>query len=449
MLSYIKLKNFKSFKDTVFDFRNGSKGFKRFISIYGENGSGKSNFVSAIDFLAKSIDSFILSANTEKLAEMYQEKDLPSEIMDMVINIFDFDKLRNDCLMIECDEDTTIEYGFEKDGHEGYYIISFKSGFSYEKLYYYTGKQRGVLFEIKNEKDSLNVSFSSKLFKNKKAEAEIREEISKYWGKHSLLSIFNKELREKNPNYVRESFLEYVFDFIHQIDDLTISKAPGSPYGIDQESQKSVNILKSLKDGKVKKDKIDILNRTETILRDFFTQAYADIKDVFYDRKENSDVITYKLYVKKMIGGKIRTLEFSKESAGTKHILDIIRSLLGAFCGSTVIFDEIDNGIHDLLLKNIIESMIDSITGQLIITTHNTYLLETVDIKAIYVINVDYLGNKEVVCLDRFPRIQGNNNPRLMYLRGLFGGVPMSENLDYDAIISELAINADNGESED
>ena len=449
MLSYIKLKNFKSFKDTVFDFRNGSKGFKRFISIYGENGSGKSNFVSAIDFLAKSIDSFILSANTEKLAEMYQEKDLPSEIMDMVINIFDFDKLRNDCLMIECDEDTTIEYGFEKDGHEGYYIISFKSGFSYEKLYYYTGKQRGVLFEIKNEKDSLNVSFSSKLFKNKKAEAEIREEISKYWGKHSLLSIFNKELREKNPNYVRESFLEYVFDFIHQIDDLTISKAPGSPYGIDQESQKSVNILKSLKDGKVKKDKIDILNRTETILRDFFTQAYADIKDVFYDRKENNDVITYKLYVKKMIGGKIRTLEFSKESAGTKHILDIIRSLLGAFCGSTVIFDEIDNGIHDLLLKNIIESMIDSITGQLIITTHNTYLLETVDIKAIYVINVDYLGNKEVVCLDRFPRIQGNNNPRLMYLRGLFGGVPISENLDYDAIISELAINADNGESED
>ena len=54
-----------------------------------------------------------------------------------------------------------------------------------------------------------------------------------------------------------------------------------------------------------------------------------------------------------------------------------------------------------------------------------------------------------MVCLDRFPRIQGNNNPRLMYLRGLFGGVPMSENLDYDAIISELAINADNGESED
>lgn len=449
MLSYIKLKNFKSFKDTEFDFRNGSKGFKRFISIYGENGSGKSNFVSAIDFLAKSIDSFILSANTEKLAEMYQEKDLPSEIMDMVINIFDFEKLRNDCLMIDSEEDTSIEYGFEKDGHDGYYTISFKNGFSYEKLYYFTGKQRGTLFEIKSEEERLNISFSNKLFKSKKAETEIREEISKFWGKHTLLSIFNKELRDKNTNYVKESFLDYVFDFIHLIDEMTISKAPGASYGIDQESRKSVNILKNLKEGKIKKDKQDILNRTENILRDFFTQAYADIKDVYYECRENNDLITYKLYVKKMIGGKIRTIEFSKESAGTKHILDIIRSLLGAFCGSIVIFDEIDNGIHDLLLKNIIESMVDNITGQLIITTHNTYLLETIDIKSIYVINIDYLGNKEVVSLDRFPRIQGTNNPRLMYLRGLFGGVPLTENLDYDAIINELAINSDNGESED
>lgn len=42
------------------------------------------------------------------------------------------------------------------------------------------------------------------------------------------------------------------------------------------------------------------------------------------------------------------------------------------FCGVTVVYDEIDNGIHDLLLKNILESMVDHITGQLIITTHNT-----------------------------------------------------------------------------
>ena len=111
---------------------------------------------------------------------------------------------------------------------------------------------------------------------------------------------------------------------------------------------------------------------------------------------------------------------------------------MGAFCGVTVVYDEIDDGIHDLLLKNVLESMIDDITGQLIITTHNTYMLESIDIKSVYLINVDYQGNKEVKCLDKYPRIQGTNNPRIMYLKGLFGGVPIVDILDYDTILQEL-----------
>ena len=51
MITYVKMKNFMSFKDVLFDFRNGRKGAKKFISIYGENGSGKSNFVTCIDLL--------------------------------------------------------------------------------------------------------------------------------------------------------------------------------------------------------------------------------------------------------------------------------------------------------------------------------------------------------------------------------------------------------------
>ena len=139
-----------------------------------------------------------------------------------------------------------------------------------------------------------------------------------------------------------------------------------------------------------------------------------------------------------MIGGQVRTIDFDRESAGTQHILDIIRSLLGVFCGVTVVYDEIDNGIHDLLLKNVLESMIDDISGQLIITTHNTYMLELIDIKSIYVIAVDYQGNKEVKCLSEYSRIQGTNNPRIMYLKGLFGGIPIVDILDYDAILQEL-----------
>lgn len=129
-----------------------------------------------------------------------------------------------------------------------------------------------------------------------------------------------------------------------------------------------------------------------------------------------------------MIAGQVRHISFEQESAGTQQILSIVRMLLGLFCGVTVVYDEIDDGIHDIMLCNIINSLKDDIVqndinGQLIITTHNTMLLEEIDPKSAYVICVDYLGNKEIRCIGDFD-IKSTNNARLMYLKGLFGGTP-------------------------
>ena len=74
---------------------------------------------------------------------------------------------------------------------------------------------------------------------------------------------------------------------------------------------------------------------------------------------------------------------------------------------------------------------------------HISYMLETIDIKSVYLINVDYQGNKEAKCLDKYPRIKGTNNPRIMYLKGLFGGVPIVDILDYDTILQELDDSSD------
>ena len=251
-------------------------------------------------------------------------------------------------------------------------------------------------------------------------------------------NILNKERDEKNEKYINDNYLLYVFDILDMLQEITVHYKKTSYSGSEVRAGKPNNILHSLDVGKVEIAYESFLNRSERILKDFFTQAYADIKDVFYERRYEEKEISYKLYVKKMIGGKIRTIDFKHESAGTQHILEIIRSLLGVFCGVTVVYDEIDDGIHDLLLKNIIESMIEDISGQLIITTHNTYMLESIDIKSVYVITVDYQGDKEVKCLDKYPRIQGTNNPRIMYLKGLFGGVPIVDSLDYDLILNEL-----------
>lgn len=438
MFTYIRLKNFMSFREVVFDLRNGYKGAKNFVAVYGENGSGKSNFVYSIHLLRKSMDSFRLFANMEGIKELVKEKELPHRVLERIMRDADILSIAEGCRMAECDEETSIEYGFQTGGHEGYYIISFAERFAYEKLYYFTGKQRGTLFEIKITDGKIMPAFSSKLFADSKVEEEIRDEIDKFWGKHTFLSILNKERDEKNEEYIKAKYLSYAFDILDMLERTTVYCKKSSSFESWVEADKPDNILDRLDMGKTQAVNEHVLNRTESILKDFFTQAYADIKDVFYEREYQGKDVIYKLYLKKMIGGKIRTIGFEDESAGTQHVLEIVRSLLGAFCGVTVVYDEIDNGIHDLLLKNIMESMKDDITGQLIITTHNTYLLESMDIKSVYLITVDYQGDKEVKCLDQYPRIQGTNNPRVMYLKGLFGGVPSAEPLDYDMIVNEL-----------
>ena len=127
----------------------------------------------------------------------------------------------------------------------------------------------------------------------------------------------------------------------------------------------------------------------------------------------------------------MRVIPFELESAGTQRVLYILRAIIEAVNGQTVIYDEIDNGIHDLLMRNILMSVQDDITGQLIITTHNTLLLEDLDPKSAYVIYVDSEGYKEARCFyDYDIRIQGSNNQRRLYLNGVFGGIPYSSQID-------------------
>lgn len=443
MFTFVKLKNFMSIQDAFFDFSATKKTVKRFIALYGENGSGKSNFVNSISFLRRSIESFQMAESFAKLQDAFTEKEMSYELFNDFLGDFmrfrlNFSAYMEDCRMIDCEDETRLEYGFQIDNHHGTYEIAFRDTFTYERLYYFTGKQSGQLYEVKHTGDRIVSTLSSRLCATDSIQVALENKIQEYWGKHTLLSILNDERKKKNSSYIGNSYLSHTFDLIDMLECSMIhqKEKPVSTHEI--RSIKPYNMLEDLGRGSIPLKSAYILDFSERILNDFFTQTYSDIKNVYYRRTEKKRKIEYQLYAEKMIGGKIRVIPFQKESAGTQQVLEIVRSILGVFCGVTVIYDEIDNGIHDLLLKNILSSMLDDITGQLIITTHNTFLLEELDIKSIYVIDVNYEGKKEVHCLSEFPRIYGSNNPRRMYLKGLFGGVPLPEMVDYSEIIGEL-----------
>ena len=437
MITYVELKNFKSFKNTRFDFRKGKKSYKKFVAIYGENGSGKSNFVDSLSFLRLSLESFHM-VDPEQLQQIQKTAPLPDKLVAALTksDLLSFRKVMANHRMIACTEPTTIELGFVFNNHAGYYLLSFEEGVVGEKLYYFTGKQSGVMFDLSIKDGQISTSFCGSFFNTREAERELKTLIDQYWGKHSLLSILHNERERKNTEYINKSYLPNVFEPINMILFLTAKHSMGAL----KAQNANVNykgVIDNPMEGLIAPAHEQALDQTERILNGFFTQAYSDIKQVFYQKNPEGPNLHYRLFVQKMIGGQIRSINFLEESEGTKRILFMINDLLGACQGGTIALDEIDTGVHDLLLKTMLESIDDWIDGQLIITTHNTYLLETLRPQSIYVINVDYLGNKEVHCLDEYD-IHGTNNVRTMYIKGLFGGVPVVDEIEYGEIVEEL-----------
>ena len=112
--------------------------------------------------------------------------------------------------------------------------------------------------------------------------------------------------------------------------------------------------------------------------------------------------------------------------------------LLRALTGETVILDETDLGIHDLLYSKIIQEAQPYINGQLILTTHNTLFLETQEMKeAIYLIKENEKADHFVVPIsNNGERIYQQTSMRNKYLNGAYGGVPQVETIDFKTLLS-------------
>jgi hypothetical protein len=347
-----------------------------------------------------------------------------------------FSGMMQDCRMLGTDENTEIEYGFVVKGVEGKYKVVFNDSIISEELYYTIGSRRGRLFSISKNNKGINKKINNSVFKNQKYRSDFNDMLDKYWGKQTLLSILINQLFTQNVAYGKENVSDNILVVLFQLAYFYISSNLSDKYQMGHEINNGKFTLIDLTHGTVPKKEEDKLDFCEKIINEYMTQLYPDIHKAYYDKRVKGKKIEYELYLKKLIAGSIREIPFDAESTGTKKILDIIRALIAAMNGATVIYDEIDTGVHDMLMENVIQSALKYIKGQLIITTHNTMLLETIDPKSIYVIYVDYKGNKEARCLSDYDiRIQGHNNVRDMYLKGLFGGIPYTKRIDCGSII--------------
>ena len=130
-------------------------------------------------------------------------------------------------------------------------------------------------------------------------------------------------------------------------------------------------------------------------------------------------------------------LNFDFESKGTKNLFYFAPVLMNSFNrGKTIIIDEIDNGLHPLLVEYILHlfynSEFNKADAQLIFNTHDVNLLNLDNFRRDQIYFSEKKpenGATDLYSLDEFsPR--KNENVQKGYLQGRYGAVPMISERD-------------------
>jgi len=438
MFEYVKLKNFKSFGNIEFNLLDRNNNPKKMVLIYGENGIGKSNLASAFFMLSETLRTMdvrdimesLLADNTDHLNNSEEFKKY------FRMRYKDIETLIRENKTVASNEPMFMEFGFRINGKSGKYLLEMNdSQIIHERLEYTLTQRRGSYFDITPKKTTI----STKIFQDRSSYQAIKKACAKFWGKHSLLSILMHESDDKSDKYIREK-IENNFVFVLQFFSRVSCKIK---FGSRQERGiigLPPEILGEYENGEISRRNENILDRTEKMLDAFLRLTYKDITRAYYKRTYDDEQIQYQLVVTKNIAGKSRDIDFTLESTGTQSLIQQLPFMLVVVKGSVAVIDEFDTGIHDLLVKALATSLYDSIEGQLIMTTHNTLLMESdIPKDCIYVINELESGEKEIQCILHYNnKIGEKNNIRKQYLFGKYTGIPEAPTINFRSLLNTL-----------
>lgn len=440
MFTKIKLQNFRTFDNIEFNLTTKGNAPKNLAIIYGENGVGKSNLVSAFVLLCELMATMDVRDMYEELLvqksifnDEKMEQDMRQRIME---GLRDMRAIINDCRMVNCDAPIVAEYEFSIFGNSGkYYIELGENEIICERLEYLLNKRRGVYFDCSKEAITIN----SGIVKDKDLLSDIKATAKRFWGKHSLLAIISHELYDKSESYGRDNISANFEDVLGELGILSCSIGFGTrkwdklyaPFAVFEDATR----------GKIVTEKENQLDLAEYIFSQFFSAINSDIRKVEYEKAYNGNYINYKLIVEKLIAGEYRKIDFARESAGNYQILRILCYLLTACMGGTVVLDEADSGIHDMLFQKMLQEIHEHISGQVIMTTHNTMLMETDFAReSTYILYEETAGHKIIRCVaDYEKRTYINNNIRNKYLNKEYEGIPEIKEIDFERLINKMS----------
>ncbi len=444
MFTKITLENFRSFDHIVFDLTEKGNVPKHLAVLYGENGAGKSNLMSAFVLLPELTRTMDVRDAYERLLTrdaIFQDEKMEKVMREqMRHSLRDMSAIIKDYRMIDCEDPIVAEYEFNINGNNGCYRVEFgQDEIVHERLEYVLNRRRGLYFDCSSDGILINDTVIQGT-NGKDFLVDVKETAKRYWGKHSLLAILLYEMKDKSNAFGRDNVTENFNTVLREFRGLSCAVSMGNKSWEGLSSK--LQVLKRPLQGHLSLRRETELDYASDFFTQLFTSVDLSVRKIFYKKEFHDDEIYYKLIEEKYIAGNDRRIDFERESAGNCQLLNISCYLLTACMGGVVILDEAEANIHDLLFQKLLEEIRPILKGQVIMTTHNTMLMEASFAReATYILSVDpdNPSDKKIRCISDYrKRTYAANNIRNKYLNCEYGGVPELRQTEFQESIEKI-----------
>lgn len=376
-------------KDTTYesDLKTfGNMNVVRMAAIYGANGSGKSNVINAIEFMRALV---VNSINHQPGEGVFQA---PHKLA-------------------EPEMPSSYDIQFVTKGIRYAYGFSVKNHLIDEEYLYYFPKKRQV-----------------KIFERKGLEIKPGDRYKNAFELSLNVLKDNRLFLSCIANYTNLKEVEDAFLFFK--DDIVVYNPV-----INNWSEYSAKLLQD--SAQIKKLYIDILNVLGTNVKDvkvrFETKklTHADLpndmpeflKDMLSSQESN-------LFEAKMVYEDFE-INIQEESTGIQKLFEIICPILDILMkGRILICDEIETGLHEAVVKRILEIFQRSKKeefAQIIFSTHDTSLLSSVPFRRdqIWFTELDEQRATDLFSLAEIKNVRKEENLARGYISGKYGAIPM------------------------
>ena len=385
------------------------KNYNKISYIYGANGSGKTNFLSALTKMQRIvIMSTVLGANNNKLLEVPAiKKELASPIETFKFDVDCKGKGTSFQIQVFLDGilysysfttlDGKIEYELLTKKNKRTEVLIKRTSSSYEDIELRSGMASFKKMVSVVRDDALCLAMAAML--NNPLANMILNEIMSY-------RVINMASVENAPDFDEENTSDEAIE--RYLKYLRIADPTLTDLKIDLESKMDKHILNE-----------DDLDNKEIIIKNI--QVSVQSSHATYQNHEKVDEID---------------LPFLKyESNGTIRMLRVLPAVFEILDSGGVLFiDEIENGLHPNLVKLLTglfnSSKTNTRNAQLICTTHNTLLLNGVRRDQVWFTDKNEYGETKINRLSSFPNVRGNDNIGAKYLQGVFGQFQIFQNLN-------------------